>query len=192
MGTIEDVFKKFPVLETDRLILRDIDIEDYSDIYDIYSDVDVLKYNGIDTLKSLQEAIIYTKRIKEGYSVGFFLRWAVLLKDTEKMIGTIGIHHIESWNYKLEIGYILNKDYWRQGYSYEALCEIIRYLFDDLNIFRIEASIHPDNRPSIRLAEKLGFVLEGKKRKSAFNFRTEGFEDRLLFSLLRCDERRYG
>ena len=165
---IENAFREFPELETERLVLRAVEEEDYADMFEIYNDPEVLKYNGIDTLKSIKEAIVYTKRIREGYNVGYFLRWALVHKATGKMVGTIGIHHIESWNYKLEIGYIISKAHWRQGYAFEAWSLVIDYAFSRLGLRKLIAGAVVDNESSITVLKRLGFKIEGTFRKELF------------------------
>ena len=60
--------------------------------------------------------------------------------------------------------------------------QFIHYLFGETEPHRIELSIHPDNKPFIRVAEKLGFLKEGLHRECAYNSASQNFEDRLIYA----------
>lgn len=147
-------FEEIKNIETNNFKLRQIKLEDYEDIYDIYSDEETLKYQCPLPIKSLEEAKEYTKKIIEKCNKDkSFIRWAVTRKDEEKVLGVCSLHKEGE---KTEIGYMLNKLYWRQNIMTEVLLNVIDFAEKNLNINTIEASIHPQNIASIKLCEKLG------------------------------------
>nr|WP_273333628.1 GNAT family N-acetyltransferase [Dictyoglomus turgidum] len=91
-------FKNFPVLETSRLVLRKLFLEDAQDIFDYAKDLEVNKYE------------------KEGYG-----DWGIEYKENKKIIGTCGFVWWDRKNYKAEIGYVLSRKYWNQGLMTEAV-----------------------------------------------------------------------
>ena len=115
------------------------------------------------------------------------IRWAIRMKDDEKLIGTCGFN---SWNVAFRstvIGYDINRQYWGNGYITEALKHIIKIAFDgklgcDI-INRIQADTIPGNIASEKVLLKLGFSEEGIRRQSAF-WKNE-YHDLKCFSLLR-------
>ena len=91
-----------------------------------------------------------------------------LEKETQKLIGDLGIHFFDKENKQAEIGITLNKAFQNKGYATESIKKVIEYLFKDLKKHRIITSIDPDNINSIRLVERIGFRKEGYFVKSLF------------------------
>ncbi|WP_459195838.1 GNAT family N-acetyltransferase [Wukongibacter baidiensis] len=182
---INDLFNKLTNIETNRFLLREIRDEDYKEIFDIYSKDEVLKYQNMVPMKNLDEAVEYVNFISEGYKNKRFIRWGIAGKEDDRVIGLVALHHIESGNSKVSIGYILNKRFWRQKIMSEVMDVIVDFVFNELNLNRIEASIHPDNSASIKLCEKLGFKKEGLKAECIFNKNTNIFEDRLMYGMIK-------
>ena len=152
---------KLPIVETDRLILRPVTYEDAEDLYDYCSDVEVTKYLTFPTYKSMEDA--YTSLDKFFLSRGDNLEaYAIVLKENNKMIGTVD--PLAFHNGISEIGYVINRNYWGNGYMTEAVIKTCEELFK-LGIRRIEVCHHPDNMRSKRVIEKCGFVYEGLRRK---------------------------
>ncbi len=114
-----------------------------------------------------------------------FIRWCITYKENDHVIGLITLHDFDIWNSKVEIGYMLNKKYWRQNVMSEASKKVIQYAFEVLELNRIEALIDPENVASIKLNIKLGFAKEGLNKEAAYNRRTGKYEDRLMFGILK-------
>lgn len=189
MKAIEDVFNNFPKIETNRFRLREIGAEDNKEIFDIYSNSETLRYQNMEHMKELHEAEDYVNFISNGYQNKVFIRWGITEKRNNQAIGLIALHHIEMENRKVSIGYILNERFWKQGVMTETVASVIDYIFNGFNINRIEAEIHPENIPSIRLCEKLGFKKEGLKEECIFNNSKNKFEDRLIYGIIRGNYR---
>lgn len=185
MNYINDLFNKFPKIETNRFLLREIRDEDYKEIFDIYSDDEVLKYQNMVPMKSLDEAIAYANFISDGYKNKRFIRWGIARKSDNRVVGAVALHHIEIENSKVSIGYILNRTLWKQKIMSEVVSVIIEFIFNELKLNRVEASIHPDNIASIKLCEKLGFKKDGLKEEFIFNRAANKFEDRLIYGLIK-------
>lgn len=187
MKEIENVFNNFPKIETNRFLLREIGTEDIKEIFDIYSNSETLRYQNMEHMNELNEAEEYVNFISTGYQNKIFIRWGITEKGNNQVIGLIALHHIESGNRKVSIGYILNERFWKQGVMTETVGTVIDYLFNDFNINRIEAEIHPENIASIRLCEKLGFKKERLKEECILNNYKNEFEDRLIYGIIRRD-----
>lgn len=173
----------FPVLETERLILRDFTESDYIDLFEIYSDEDITVHCGIFSFENLQQSKDLIQLYRSNYMEGKTIRWAIQHKETKKVIGSFGYHGWIKNHYKAEIGYQLNKEYWHKGYAVEALKEIIKYGQDTMDLRRIEAVVYPGNKPSEELLYKFGFEHEGLLRSYAC-FRNVQ-QDLNIFSLIR-------
>ena len=151
-------FSEFPVLETKRLILRELQYADGPDIY-AYFNEDVAKF--YDWLPStIAEGRGFVRYFKTGYEEELSIRWGITIKPSNKIVGTCGFSDFYHFS-RAEIGYELSKDYWHQGIMVEALQRIIPFGFDEMGIHRMQASVFPENHASIHLLEKLGFEKEG-------------------------------
>lgn len=180
---MEKAFKKFPVLETERLALRDITMEDAEDIFVFFSDHQVMKYYGSNDKKTIGEIEDLIKRLKEGYGNRVRIRWGITLKGSSRIIGTCGFHNIDLDDRRAEIGYELARDYWNQGIMSEAVSKVINFGFYEMGINRIEAFYDPKNEASERLLKKLGFKVEGHLRK--YSFYSGEFKDAVVCSILK-------
>lgn len=175
-------FEKTTNIETHNFKLRQIKVEDYEDIYDIYSDEETLKYQCPLPIKSLEEAKDYTKKIIEKCNKDKnFIRWAITRKEEEKVLGVCSLQKEME---KTEIGYMLNKLYWRQNIMTEVLVKVIDFAENNLNINTVEASIHSQNIASIKLCEKLGFKKVEVRKNTIMNKKTNKYEDRVVYKLI--------
>jgi [ribosomal protein S5]-alanine N-acetyltransferase len=95
---------------------------------------------------------------------GEVLQWAIERRTDGRVLGSITLM-LEEGQPRAEIGYILGREHWGQGYAREAQCRAIDYAFDDLGLHRLEADTHPDNAGSTRSLERLGFQREGRLRE---------------------------
>lgn len=180
---LDNLFDAFPTLTTPRLRLRRITPADAEDIYRIFSDDEVLRYDDVDPFASLEYAVQFIHWVDRRFEHRDSVRWGLALRSDDRVIGTLGFPLFDDRGFRAVVGYELNRDYWRRGFMSEALQAAIRYAFTELNVNRIEALVLPQNRASIGLLEKTGFQQEGLLREYAF-FRGS-FHDHYLYSLLK-------
>jgi [ribosomal protein S5]-alanine N-acetyltransferase len=177
--------KEFPVIETERLILREVTTDDDKDIFTYLSDQDVMKHMGLEpyqTVKDVWEEIRWYQTIrKEGSGI----RWGITRKDSGRVIGSCGFLNRASKHFRAEVGFELSKDHWGLGIAGEALQAVVKYGFQNLELERIEALIEPANLPSQKLVEKQGFVREGLLRH--YEFTCGKFDDLYMYSILKAD-----
>ncbi len=176
-------FSKFPTLETERLILRELKLEDGPDVFEFQSDPYVQRYNSV-PLKKLEEVYPYISELLVDHYAQDFLIWAVTLKGEDKVFGTIGLGSWNKHHRRAEIGYALSQSYWRQGYGSEAATAVLKFGFEQLNLHRIFARTIADNYESVGLLEKLNFQLEGVQRD--YSWEDDGtFHSGALYGLLK-------
>ena len=183
MSKINFEFDKFPNLDSERFILREVKERDYLSLYEIYSNEDAVKYQQTSPMKTIEQAQKSVQAFLKGFQDRKFIRWCITARGNDKVIGLITLHSFNVCNHQAEIGFMLNKEYWRQNIMSEVASEVIKFAFEVIGLNRIEASIHPDNVASIRLSEKLGFHKEGLKKEAAYNKGTDEYEDRLVFGI---------
>lgn len=162
---IRKKFNPFPKLETDRLLLVKISDAYQHDLFEIYSDPEVAKYDYFMPFTKKEQVGKLIEKINKEIKSEVEITWGIVLKENGKMIGTCCFGNFNNKARRTEIGYTIGKNSWGQGYATEATSEIIRYGFREMNLNRIEATITPDNSASVRVLEKLGFKTEGIVRQ---------------------------
>ncbi|MEK5038348.1 GNAT family N-acetyltransferase [Sporosarcina sp. FSL K6-3457] len=175
----------FPIIETERLILRQVTTEDATDMFAYLSDQDVVEPMGLDpfeTVKDVWDEIGWYTSI---YEEGTGIRWGITLKDSGKVIGSCGFLNRIPKHYRAEVGYEVSKDYWGQGIASEALEAVVKYGYHHLQLERIEALIEPANVASQKLVEKQGFEKEGLLRH--YEFARGKFDDLYMYSIIKTD-----
>lgn len=149
------------ILETDRLILRELCLLDKENLSLILQDKDVMyayehAFNDSEVDAWLNNQL---RRYKED---GFGL-WAVVLKDTDELIGQCGLT-VQKIGEKevVEVGYLFKKAYWHKGYATEAAIACKNYAFNTLDIDEVYSIIRNNNLPSINVAKRNGMSLKGE------------------------------
>jgi [ribosomal protein S5]-alanine N-acetyltransferase len=179
-------FKPFPNLATERLVIRQLVAEDANEILKLRSDERVNKFLTRNEYKTIEEAGVFINKINRAIRNDESIYWAITYKNEHTLIGTICLWNIQPENYRAEIGYELNPDYWRKGIMREAIPKVIEYGFETMKLHSIEADIHPGNSQSATLLEKNGFIKEGHFKESTyFNGK---FLDRVVYSLVNTKE----
>ncbi len=162
----EELFLNYMELQSERLLLRKLTGQDVSDVFEIYSDPEVMLYfddRYAFTEPSEAEQMIsgYNQAIRNWNG----MRWGIVLKASGKLIGTCGFHAISDYHKRIEIGYDLNRNFWGNGFMSEALSLIIDHAYNHSDVNRIEAYVETPNKASRSLLEKLGFRMEGILRE---------------------------
>ncbi|MFO1441687.1 GNAT family N-acetyltransferase [Bacillus sp. Bva_UNVM-123] len=165
---IERAFLSFPILETERLVLRKLDLSDAPNMFSYFSKDEVTKYYDLESFTTEKQAEEQINRFLTRYEDREQIRWAITLKGDNQLIGTCGFHAIEREHWKAELGYELHPSFWGQGIMSEVIAAVIRYGFIEMDLNRVEAFYDPRNIPSGRVLEKNGFEFEGILRKRYF------------------------
>ena len=146
------------ILETDRCLIRETTVEDVDAFYELYKDKEITEYMEA-LFEDRDEEIEYTKSyIKNVYEFYGFGMWTVVEKASGKIIGRAGVSYREGYELP-ELGFMIGKAYWRQGYAYEVCSAILQYMYENYEMEEIQIFIEPKNTPSIFLAKKLGAYL---------------------------------
>lgn len=154
-------FVKFPILETERLILREHNLSDADALFAMRTNEDVMKYIDRERPKDLIEIKTFITTFNEGFENGDNLAWVIASKENPtQMIGSIGYWRTDYANHRAEIGYMLHPDYWRKGIISEALQSTINFGFKEMNLHTIKANINTGNNASRQMLLKHGFVKE--------------------------------
>ena len=143
------------VIQTQRLIIRELALTDAKAFYQLNSDLDVLKYTGDLPFESIDHARDFLKNYTAYKQYGYG-RWAVVLKDSNRFIGWCGLKYNE--DNLVDLGFRFFKSFWSKGYATESALACLHYGFNDLGIHEIIGRSATDNKASIRVLEKLGML----------------------------------
>jgi len=149
------------MLETARLQMRPLSEKDAYNIYQLNSDPKVIKYSGEKIVKSFSEAIsLITQDIIPQFQRYKLGRFAVILKETNELIGWCGIEKHNQDEFTLSFRF--KKAYWGRGLASEAAYEQLRYFFNDLHFSKVFSYIVPENIGSLKVVQKLGMSFCGR------------------------------
>ncbi|UTH76551.1 GNAT family N-acetyltransferase [Chromobacterium sp. IIBBL 290-4] len=159
----------FPTLRTERLILREITLDDAPALLDIHGDAEAMRWYGTNPLATLEQA----RQMVETFAGWRQLpapgiRWGLALSGGGPLIGSLGLF---KWNRgwrSCALGYELARGRQGQGLMSEALRAALAWGFVHMELNRIEAQVHPDNQASLTLLERLDFKTEGRARQAGF------------------------
>jgi ribosomal-protein-alanine N-acetyltransferase len=176
------LFSPFPLLNTDRLQLRQISMDDAAEILTLRSDTRVMQYLDRPALLNIDEAKEMVGKIEKALADNAGITWAIALKDDPELIGTIGFWKINKDDHRGEIGYMLHPAFQGKGIMMEAMKLVLEYGFQRMKLHSVEANVNPGNLASIKLLGKNHFIQEAYFRE---NYYYNGkFLDSAIYSLL--------
>lgn len=161
MEKLNNVFKDFNIIESERLIIRKLEISDAEDIFEFTSLNETSFFLTWHPHISKDETKQFVYSVLDKYNKNEPSQWAIELKNEKKVIGIAGFINLYSEHSKGEIAYVLSPDYQNKGYMTEALNSIIHFGFDVIGLNRIEAKMEIDNFASEKTLQKIGMKLEG-------------------------------
>ncbi|MBM6619556.1 GNAT family N-acetyltransferase [Bacillus suaedaesalsae] len=146
---------EYPSLQTNRLDLHILTLEHSQEVLHHFSDQDVTRFMDIEPCKDMKEAEeIITYHLNDSGC-----RWGIFNRETNEMMGTLGFHYLrkDTDRFVAEVGFDLSRKYWGKGYMTEAMNEVLRFGFREIQLDSIDATVEPGNVMSIKLMERLEF-----------------------------------
>jgi len=166
------------ILETERLCLRPISVDDAEFVIALLGDPDFLRNIGDRGVRTVDQAADYIRNGPKGLSESFGWKlWLVMIRETATPIGTCALLRRAVMD-DVEIGYALMPQFRAKGYAFEAAAAVVRHGREALGLTRLAGIVHPDNAASIRVLEKLGMRQDGTIRLA---------ENEPEILLLRCE-----
>ncbi len=176
-------FSPFPFLNTERLNLRPLSMADAKEVLEIRSNERVMKYIDRPRARNIEDAINHINMVEDSIANNKAINWAIAIKGSASLIGTIGYYRMKPEHHRAEVGYVLHPDYHGKGIMSEAIRAVLAYGFQKMKLHSIEAVVSPNNEKSIAVLEKHQFIQEGLFKE---NFYFQGsFLDSAVYSLLR-------
>ncbi len=153
-------FSPFPELETERLLLRRMTLDDAEAMFALRSSERVAKYIDRPLARNIEDAHSFINSINEGITIDKWVFWAICLRENPTLLGTICLWNFAYKPLRADVGYELLPKFQGQGIMREALQKVIAYGFDTLHLHMAEAYTHAHNDGSVKLLERAGFIRE--------------------------------
>ena len=161
---------KHPIIETERLVLRPVTLDDAEAMFEYASDKETTRYT-FPTNQNLEET---KNNIAQFYLANTLGRWGIELKSSGEFIGTIDLHKMDTVLKKAAIGYIIQKKYWNQGLTTEANRAVIELAFEKVGMNKLTALHDKDNPASGKVMEKSGMRFSHEEPYARMDQHEEG------------------
>lgn len=153
------LYKMKKIIETERIILRELEDSDIDLLAEIYADIEVMRYIGKGIVLTYEQAKRSIANWIKYYEKFGFGNWAAIEKESGRFIGLCGLSWLEDKS-DVEVSYLFAKEAWGKGYATETANAINEYGFNVVGLKRIIALVYPQNTASIHVIEKLGMKYE--------------------------------
>ena len=158
---IKAIFKNLPTLDTERLTIRKLAESDANDIFEYAKNPNVAEFTTWNAHKNIGDSKQFIEFVINEYNIGNPQTWGIVLKETNKLIGTIGFL---AWNEsinRVDFAYALSQNYWNKGLVSEAVKKVIGFGFEELKFNKITAHCVAENVTSEKVMQKIGMKYEG-------------------------------
>ncbi|MBR0622144.1 GNAT family N-acetyltransferase [Bacillus pumilus] len=184
---IESLFGTFPVLASKNLLLKKVDEHHLPELFSIYDNDTVFQYCGIIPKHNLQTVKKMIAHFERDYTKKSRVKWGIFQKGKPHTL--VGIIETMDLNQKVNavtIGYFLAEEHWGKGIATEAVSTLVTFLFEEIDINRIQAEVMPANEVSKKVLLKNGFIKEGLLRQAVL-WSGKGIVDLEIYSKLKED-----
>lgn len=168
VAEVREVLKDLPTLETERLILRKMILNDAEAVFAYASNSEVSRYTLWETHRSIEDSRAFLEFATQKYENGGEPDWGIVYRGNGCLVGACGLVNWEAEHARAEVGFVLSREYWGRGLMSEAVRAILRFGFERMNLNRIEARCIAENAASARVMEKAGMVYEGTLRQREY------------------------
>ncbi len=143
------------MLETKRLRIRLFREDDLDRLDEIHSDPEAMRYMG--QVRTREQSRDLIRKYTDDFPKNRFTMWALEAKDSNDLVGRAGLSFLDGTD-EIEVGYLIDRKYWGQGFATEAAAACVGYGFEEVDLDWIVGIVQPPNKASLRVLEKLGFV----------------------------------
>jgi len=168
VAEVREVLKDLPTLETERLILRKMVLNDAEAVFAYASNSEVSRYTLWETHRSIEDSRAFLEFATQKYENGGEPDWGIVYKGNGCLVGACGLVNWEADHARAEVGFVLSREYWGRGLMSEAVRAMLRFGFERMNLNRIEARCIAENAASARVMEKAGMAYEGTLRQREY------------------------
>lgn len=158
-------YADFKEMETPRLLLRRIRMEDIQEYYErLFGDGDVCRYLLFDPHQDISESLESIEKTLARYEEGRCYRWGIAMKEDDSLIGVIELLRFDEEKNLCSFAYLLGCDYWNRGYATETLRAVFQFAFEELELERIVADHMAENPASGAVMRKAGMQHTGTEK----------------------------
>jgi RimJ/RimL family protein N-acetyltransferase len=161
--------------------------DDAEGLFLVFSDAQAMRFWSSPPHGSPLLTAEVIERAQVAFMAGDGIEWAITRAGDDTAVGKIGHWRWQRAHSRSEVGFILRRDLWGQGFATEALAAVVAWGFRRLELHSVEAQLDSENRASQRTLERVGFQREGLLRQSYFD--GHGYRDTLVYGLLRAEWR---
>lgn len=183
---LEKIFINFPVLQSDQLVLKKIEEIHLQELFAIYDNEHVFQYCGILPKHNIQTVSKMIGHFERDYQKKSRVKWGVFHKNQDTLLGIIESMDFNQKVNMVTIGYFLAEEYWGKRIATEAVRLLVNFLFEEVQINRIQAEVMPANEVSKKVLLKNGFLKEGLLRQASL-WSGKGIVDLEIYSILKED-----
>ncbi len=183
----ENISNKYPTIELEgEFYLRGYRVSDKKDYFNYMMNEEVVRYIPEECIpNTMERAAEEVQYVMDLFHYHRSIYWAIALKKNDRLVGSCGFNFWNRDHCRAEISYDLAREYWGKGIITEVVKKVSSFGFVQMNLNRIEATVIPDNIPSIRVLEKAGYEKEGILREQKLLH--GNFRDAVMYSLLKRD-----
>lgn len=174
--------------ETDRLILRKLELDDLDEFHSFRSNPEIVKFQSFNpfTLEESKKFIEANAEAEFG-TPGEWVQTGIVWKENNKLVGDFALKPEKDEPRTVEIGITLNTEYQGKGFAIEAFTKVFEYLFTETETHRIIGILDTENRGSHKLVENLNFRREAHFVKSYWDKGFNEWRDEYVYALLKED-----
>ncbi|MFJ5788472.1 GNAT family N-acetyltransferase [Lysinibacillus sp. NPDC093197] len=184
---VEKIFENFPLLSSNNLQFKKIEASHLNMLFAIYDNEKVFEFCGIIPKHNIQTVQKMIGHFERDFTKRSRVKWGIFFKNQpDKLVGIIEAMDFNQKVNMVTIGYYLAEDYWNKGIATESVQSIIKFLFDEADINRIQAEVMPMNDASKKVLIKSGFIKEGLLRQAS-SWSGKGIIDLEIYSILQED-----
>jgi ribosomal-protein-alanine N-acetyltransferase len=185
----KNLFSVFPFIQTERLSLRQITVNDSEDLYNFYRDPNFFQYLDWDGPSSVEESAMMINSWNQDFELKKLIPWGISSRNDNRLIGTIMFMPIRGTfqdlpRFPLTISYDLQSDFWNKGIMTEALKAVLDFSKKKIQPHRVQAEVHSENTASLKVLKKLGFQEEGLLKHYLMHEVSKSFLNVVMLSLL--------
>jgi ribosomal-protein-alanine N-acetyltransferase len=185
----KNLFSVFPFIQTERLSLRQITVNDSEDLYNFYRDPNFIQYLDWDGPSSVEESAMMINSWNQDFELKKLIPWGISSRNDNRLIGTIMFMPIRGTfqdlpRFPLTISYDLQSDFWNKGIMTEALKAVLDFSKKKIQPHRVQAEVLSENTASLKVLKKLGFQEEGLLKHYLMHEVSKSFLNVVMLSLL--------
>jgi ribosomal-protein-alanine N-acetyltransferase len=181
---IDPLFDSFPVLNTERFVLRRMTLGDAPRLFEMLRDPHVARFTAHRPLRGMPEAVELVRNVGLDFATRRAVRWAVSHDPQGPLVATVGLHDWDRYHRVINVGFDVDREKWGQGIATEILSAVTQFTSDVLDVNRVQADVMTGNEGCMAVLERLGFEREGLQRERLYKDGT--FHDVVLFAFRRA------